>query len=250
VVYSPLSNYKYDSGPHRIQSGPNHEGYVVLSSGIRDTGADLGVITAGPPNSGSWYSTTAWRAVPQAVSGYWVDYENTDYLPSGSLSSYTGYRGLFTTTIANAKVVTSEGANYGLRDTGKYTYYRGLAPADQAYTPYNTPDSNTAAEGTTGGGVTHRNYEGGLLTNILGSQGTQNRAEWVYNAPVYCQTFTETIRSQSPGLMSTPLRYVYRGKSSRYAYNYGSVYHQGSESVRNIVRSFSPSVNSSNQKNI
>lgn len=250
MVYTPLSNYRYDRGPHRIQSGPSHEGFIVVSSGIQDTGADLGIITAGPPNSGSWYLTTGWRAVPQAVSGYWVDYENKDYLPSGSLSSYTGYRGLFTTTIANAKVVTSNGPNYGLRDAGKYTYFQGTAPADQAYTPYNTPDGNTAAEGSTGGGVTHRNYEGGLLTNSLGSQGTANRAEWVYNAPVYCQTFTETVRSQAPGLMSSALRYVYRGKSSRYVSNYGSIYHQLPESVRTLIRPFSPTVNSSNQKSV
>jgi hypothetical protein len=250
MVYTPLGNYKYDRGLHRIQSGPNHEGYIVSSSGIQDTGADLGVITAGPPNSGSWYLTTAWRRVPQAVSGYWVDYENSDYLPSGSLSSYTGYRSLFATTIAGAKVITAEGADYGLRDTGKYTYFRGLAPDAQAYSPYNTPEDNTAAQGTTGGGVTHRNYEGGLLTNLLGAQGSANRAEWVYNAPVYCETFTETVRSQSPGLMSSALRYIYRGKSSRYVYNYGSVYHQGPESVRNLLRPFSPTVNSSNQKNI
>jgi hypothetical protein len=248
VVYTPLSNYKYDTGFHRIQSGPNHEGYVVVSSGIQDIGADLGVITAGPPNSGSWYVTDAWRTVPQAVSGYWVDYENNDYLPTDSLSSYTGYRSYSTTTIANAKVATSVGPEFGTRDAGKYTYYGGIAPADQNYTPYNTPEGNTVAEGKTGGGVTHRNYEGSLLTNTLGSQGTSNRAEWVYNPPVYCKTYTETIRSQAPGLMSTPLRYVYRGASTRYAYNYGSVYLQNSESVRGMVRTFSTSVNSSNQK--
>lgn len=248
MVYTPLSNYKYDTGFHRIQSGPNHEGYVVVSSGIQDIGADLGVITAGPPNSGSWYVTDAWRTVPQAVSGYWVDYENNDYLPTDSLSSYTGYRSYSTTTIANAKVATSVGPEFGTRDAGKYTYYGGIAPADQNYTPYNTPEGNTVAEGKTGGGVTHRNYEGSLLTNTLGSQGTSNRAEWVYNPPVYCKTYTETIRSQAPGLMSTPLRYVYRGASTRYAYNYGSVYLQNSESVRGMVRTFSTSVNSSNQK--
>ena len=250
MVYTPLSNYKYDSGFHRIQSGPNHEGFVVLSSGIQDTGADLGVITPGPPNSGSWYLTTEWRTVPQAISGYWTDYENSDYLPSGSLSSYNGYRPLSVTTIANAKVVTSTGPQYGLRDEGKYTYYGGIAPSNQSYNPYNTPDANTAAEGSTGGGVTHRNYEGTLLTNILGSQGTADRSQWVYNPPVYCQTFTETVRSTAPGLMSSALRYVYRGRSTRYAYNYGSVYLQGSESVRNMVHRFSPSVNSSNQKSI
>ncbi|MBM4229138.1 MAG: hypothetical protein FJ184_00145 [Gammaproteobacteria bacterium] len=375
MVYTPLSNYKYDTGFHRIQSGPNHEGYIVLSSGIRDTGADLGVTVPGPPdqsyadiynaqittylnvtvanpgtgnifyvnnqpqavlqlrrgqtfifnlsdpsnaghpfrfsttsngthsggvqytvgvttsgtpgtpnsyiqivvadsapsflyyycdhhsnmgssavvatvNSTQWYKSTAFRTVPQAVSGYWVDYQNTDYLPSGSLSSYNGYRPLSVTTIANVKVVTSTGPEYGLRNEGIYTYYGGVAPADQNYNPYNTPEANSAAQGQTGGGVTHRSYEGTLLTNALGSQGTSDRSEWVYNSPVYCKTYTETIRSGTPGLMSSALRYVYRGKSTRYAYNYGSVYMQGAESVRNMVRVFSPTVNSSNQKAI
>lgn len=250
MVYTPLSNYKYDRGFHRIQSGPSHEGFIVVSSGIRDTGADLGIIVSGPPNSGSWYLTDQWRQVPQAVSGYWTDYENKDYLPSGSLSSYNGYRPLSVTTIANAKVVTSTGPEYGLRNEGIYTYYRGVAPTDQNYNPYNTPNDNSAAQGFTGGGVTHRSYEGTLLTNSLGSQGTANRSEWVYNPPVYCQTYTETIRSGAPGLMSSALRYIYRGKSTRYAYNYGSVYMQGSESVRNMVRVFSPTVNSSNQRSI
>ena len=248
MAYTPLSNYKYSTGFHRIQSGPNHEGYIVVSSGIQDTGADLGIIVPGPPNSGSWYVTNEWRAVPQAVSGYWTDYENVDYLPSGSLSSYNGYRPLTVTTIANAKVVTSTGPEFGIRDAGKYTYYNGTAPDNQAYSPYNTPEGNTAAEGKTGGGVTHRNYEGTLLTNTFGSQGTANRAEWQYNPPVYCQTFTETTRSNQPGLMSAAIRTIYRGKSTRYAYNYGSVYLQNSESVRGIIRTFSPTVNSSNQK--
>lgn len=250
MVYTPLSNYKYDSGFHRIQTGPNHEGYVVVSSGIQDIGADNGVITAGPPNSGTWYVTNAWRTVPQAVSGYWVDYQDNDYLPSGSLSAYTGYRTYSTTKIANAKVATSIGPEYGTRDAGKYTYYGGSAPSDQAYNPYDTPEGNTAADGKTGGGVTHRNYEGTLLTNSLGSQGTSNRSEWTYNPPVYCKTYTETVRSDTPGLMSSALRYIYRGRSTRYAYNYGSVYLQNSESVRNIVRTFSATVNSSNQRSI
>jgi len=37
---------------------------------------------------------------------------------------------------------------------------------------------------------------------------------------VYCKTYTETLRSQSPGLMSTPLRYIYRGNSTQYNLNY------------------------------
>jgi len=249
VVYAPLSNYKYDDGYHRIQSGPVHPTYIVVSSGIQDTGADYGIVTAGPPNSGL-YTTTAWRQVPQAVSGYWVDYENNDYLPSGSLSAYTGYRSLYTTTIANAKVVTSTGPEFGIRNAGTYRYYNGIAPSNQAYTPYDTPASNTSAEGRTGGGVTHRSYEGSLLINVLGSQGTADRSQWRYQPPVYCQTFTETVRSETPGLMSTALRFVYRGKSTRYAYNYGSVYYQAPEGVRSMVRIYSPTVNSSNQKSI
>jgi len=247
VAYIPLSNYKYDSGPHRIQSGPISEGYIVLSSGILDVGADLGVVTAGPATSGV-YSTTAWRAVPPAVSGYWTDFTENNYDPSGVLSVYNGYRPLSVTTIANAKIQTSLGPEFGVRDAGKYTYFGGAAPDNQNYTPYNTPEGNTAAQGKTGGGVTHGRYEGGLLTNSLGSQGTSNRAEWVYNPPVYCKTYTETVRSTAPGLMSSTLRYIYRGGASRYVSNYGSIYYQGSESVRNLVRTFSSSVNSSNQK--
>lgn len=250
MVYSPLSNYKYDNGFHRIQSGPVHPSYIVVSSGIQDTGADYGVITPGPPNSGV-YLTTEWRQVPQAVSGYWVDYENKDYLPSGSLSAYTGYRSLYTTTIANAKVVTSTGPEFGTRNQGTYRYYNGVAPSFQDYSPYDTPDSNDPfGQGITGGGVTHRSQEGTLLTYILPSGSSPDRSIWRYNPPVYCQTFTETIRSSTPGLMSAPLRFIYRGKSTRYAYNYGSVYYQGPEAVRSMVRIYSPTVNSSNQKSV
>ena len=247
--YIPLSNYKYDTGLHRLQSGPVSEGYIVVSSGIVDTGADLGIVTPGPMTSGV-YSTTAWRAVPPAVSGYWTDFQDSDYQASGVLSVYNGYRALSVTTIANAKVQTSLGPEFGVRDAGKYTYFGGAAPDNQNYTPYNTPEGNTAAQGKTGGGVTHGRYEGGLLTNSLGSQGTSNRSEWVYNPPVYCKTYTETVRSTVPGLMSTALRSIYRGGAARYVSNYGSIYLQGSESVRNLVRTFSSSVNSSNQKSI
>lgn len=44
MVYASLSNYKRDSGPHRLQSGPSHtsddlnlvEKYLVVSSGYVD----------------------------------------------------------------------------------------------------------------------------------------------------------------------------------------------------------------------
>jgi hypothetical protein len=100
-------------------------------------------------------------------------------------------------------------------------YFGGAAPDNQNYSPYNTPDANSAAEGKTGGGVTHKTFESSLLTNVLGSQGTSDRSQWRYHQPVYCKTYTETKRSDVPGLMSTPLRAVYRGGSTSYNYNYG-----------------------------
>ena len=248
MVYAPLSNYKYDTGTHRIQSGPAHEGYLVVSSGIVDTGADLGVITNGSPNSSGWYQSPEWRSVPVAPSGFWTDYSDAEYSTGEGLSVYQGYRGLTTTTIANAKVSTSSGPTYGLRDSGKYTYFGGAAPTSQSYTPYNTPAGNSAAEGSTGGTVTHGRYENSILTNVLGSQGTSNRSEWVYNPPVYCRTYTEISRSQSPGLMSSFVSSVYRGGAAQYTYNYGAGYYQLPESVRSMVRTYSTSVNSSNQR--
>lgn len=248
MVYTPLSNYKYDSGPHQIQSGPNSESYKVVSSGIVDIGADFGRVVAGPPTSGI-YRTDAWRAVPTAVSGYWTNYQNVDYQPSGVfLSSYEGYRPLGVSTIANAKVQTSYGPQWGVRDTGKYTYFNGAAPSNQAYNPYNTPEGNTAAQGYTGGQSLQQRYATTLLTNPT-NDTSGNRASWIYNPPVYCQTFTEIARSEAPGLMSTALRYIYRGRAGNYVSNYASIYHQLPEGVRSLVRTYSPTVNSSNQKN-
>ena len=246
--YIPLTNYKYDSGLHQIQSGPNHEAFLVVSSGIVDVGADLGRIAPGIPNSGLWYVTDDFREVPQAVSGYWIDYTpGVAYQPSGALSAEEGYRPLGFSTIAYAKVQTSFSSNFGVRQTLPYTYFGGVAPDNQDYSPYKTPESNTVAEGITGGGVTHGRYEGGLLTTAVGS-GVATRADWIYNPPVYCRTYTEATRAQVPGLMSAVIRTIYRGGSTRYVSNLGSVYFQGSEGVRNLVRTFSASVNSSNQK--
>lgn len=246
--YIPLTNYKYASGPHQLQSGPNHEAFLVVSSGIVDIGADLGRIAPGIPNSGLWYVTDDFREVPPAVSGYWIDYTpGVAYQPSGALSAEEGYRPLGFSTIAYAKVQTSFSSNFGVRQTLPYTYFGGVAPDNQDYSPYKTPDSNTVAEGITGGGVTHGRYEGGLLTTAVGS-GVATRADWTYNPPVYCRTYTEATRAQVPGLMSAVIRTIYRGGSTRYVSNLGSVYFQGSEGVRNLVRTFSASVNSSNQK--
>jgi len=274
VVYTPLSNYKHDRGPHRLQSGPSHtsddlnlvEKYLVVSSGyvdplgntvafygVNNTGGDFGFVTAGPPNSGI-YLTDAWRTVPPAMEGFWTDYQNVDFAPSGLLSSYDGYRGLSVVTIANAKVSTAAFPQPGLRTTGKYTYFGGFAPSNQGYDPYNTPGDSSPALGLTGGGVTHGRSEGGILTNPFSTSigsGTSTRADWVYNPPVYCQTFTESIRATSPaGNMSTVTRYIYRGHASTYVSNYASIYGFAPEGVRGLIRHYSPTVNSSNQKNV
>ncbi len=247
--------------------------YKGLYFGVNDVGPDEGVKTPGPPfnydsvvlglETGEiialedfnelglyplWGITTAWRQVPAAPAGYWTDYKNVDFDPANALSSYEGYRGLTTTRIANAKVLTSSGPQYGLRTSGKYTYFNGTAPSSQTYTPYNTPEGNTAAQGYTGGGVTHGRLEGGILTNPT-NDTSGSRASWTYNPPVYCQTFTETVRASSPGLMSVAIRSVYRGKSASYVSNYASIYHQAPEGVRVMLRTFSPTVNSSNQRN-
>ena len=171
--YISLVNYKYDTGLHQQQSGPYRAGddlalaqkYLVVSSGyvdslgnqvswygVNDFGADYGRPVIGPPNSGA-YVVDSWRAVPVAVSGYWSDYNFTYYSPSGELSVYNGFRGFTTQKIANAKVSTTYNPPFGIRDTGAYTYYFGDAPSSQSYDPYNTPEGNTSAEGTTGGGV-------------------------------------------------------------------------------------------------
>ena len=269
--YISLVNYKYDNGPHQLQGGPNHtddnllltQKYLVVSSGyidslgnqvswygVNDVGNDYGRPVIGPPNSGA-YVVDTWRAVPVPVSGFWSDYNYTYYSPSGELSIYNGFRGYTVQTIANAKVLTSYNPQYGFRNTGAYTYYGGDAPATQEYDPYNTPEGNTSTEGTTGGGVSHPRSMGTLLTTTSPSgAATGSRIFWEYNPPVYCQTFTESKYTNIPGFMGAPTRYMYRGKSSRYAFNLGSVYGVGGEGIRALPHRFSPSVNSSNQKSI
>ena len=284
MPYNPLTNWKTDSGPRRIQSGPAHEGYIVVSSGIIDTGADLGVLTAGPPNaSGAFFRapyfilcenndiliqeqgggivqqdadfgynpfiSTAWRQVPPAPSGYWNDYNYSYYVPSGALSIYQGYRVLSVVTIAGAKVSTAAGPIPGLRDAGKYTYYDGDAPDNQPYDPFKTPAGNTSAQGWTGGGNVHGRYSGPALINP-NNDTSGSRAAWIYQPPVYCRTHTHIIRASEPGAMSVTTRYIERGKAAQYVSNLGAPYYQLGEGIRNLIRTYSSSVNSSNQKNI
>lgn len=226
MAYLPLHNFKYDSGPRRIQSGPDHEGYVVVSSGVRSLGADNGIIVAGTPISGiygsgqQWGYDANWRYTP-AVQ--YTDTSNNQYNTSLTLGAYSNTN--LTTPITTAGVKASSSLIPGLTFANtiykQNVYYGGRDLSDQYYSPFKTPEDNNVTEGYTGGGVTHGVYESPLLINIFGNQGTSNRAEWNYNQPVYCKTFTETIRSTQPGLMSPPVRSVYRSTSSSYGINYG-----------------------------
>ena len=281
MAYLPMNNWKTDKprdkalfgtygnypGSHQTQSGPDQEYYIALNKGsnilkgVNQYGADYGVITPGPPNSGGWYLTTEWRRVPPAVAGYWTDYAEPGLYPdpSGTLNINDGYRRQTSQHVAAgpSQVASSEGPRFGTRRTTAYTYYNGTAPDTQGYDPYNTPETNGPLEGQTGGGVTHTRRSGSILTTVFANADAdpanqiKSRGNWQYNAPVYCQTFTETLRNTTPELMGGTTRFIYRGKSSSYVYNYAQPYLQGSEAAqRGLIRSFSTSVNSSNQPNI
>ena len=240
MPYLPLPNFDHDSGPRRIQSGPDHEGYIVLYSGVQSTGPDDGLIVAGSPLSGTvesgvWGYDANWRYVPTVTVTQEEVKDSTAYNVSGALDTYDGTRIYTRDNVGGAQAASAIGPETGkINPRGgalqpranvtrpeTYMYYGGAAPDNQDYSPYNTPDANSAAEGKTGGGVTHRSYESTLLTNVLGSQGTSDRSQWRYHQPVYCKTYTETRRSGTPGLMSTPLRFVYRGSATSYVGNFG-----------------------------
>lgn len=189
-----------------------------------------------------WSYSTAWRAVPPAISGYWTNYENVQPHSSGLLDSYIGFRaqGLYKT--ANATVQTAFGPEPGLRNFGTHTWYGEQIPDNQIYSPFRTPGSNDNTldgGGITGGGVTHPTHRSPTLTNPT-NDTSGSRAAWVYHYPIYCQSFTETRYSSAPGQMGQPSRNSYRGKSLRYVPNYGSIYGVLGEGVRNMVRKFSP----------
>ena len=138
-----------------------------------------------------------------------------------------------------------------------YVFYGDVdSVLDTNMTSSTTPESNTLLEGQTGGGVTHQREMGSILTTIFPGADTtpenqiKSRGNWQYNPPVYCQTLTETRRSGVPEQMGAVTRFIYRGKASSYVYNYAQPYLQGSEAAqRGLIRSFSTTVNSSNQRN-
>ena len=238
--YVPLNNYNHDGGYKRIQSGPNHQGFIILTSGSTAYGANEGIIVPGSPLSGTtalgaWDYDSNWRYVPSTLPSQSGVLDPTPYNVSGALDTYDGTRIYTRDNVGGAQAASAIGPETGkINPRGgalqpranvtrpeTYMYYGGAAPDNQDYSPYNTPDANSAAEGKTGGGVTHRSYESTLLTNVLGSQGTSDRSQWRYHQPVYCKTYTETRRSGTPGLMSTPLRFVYRGSATSYVGNFG-----------------------------
>lgn len=260
MPYFALPNFNHDSGPNRIQSGPDHEGYVVLYSGVESTGPNNGIVVGGAPLSGTsvigaWDYDSNWRYVPSTLPDPSGVLDPTPYNASGALDTYDATRIYTRSTVAGAqasnaigpetgKITPRGGALQANSNVGRpeaYMYYGGGAPDNQDYSPYNTPEANTAAEGKTGGGVTHRTYESSLLTNLLGSQGTSDRSQWRYHQPVYCKTYTETQRSTTPGLMSTPLRYIYRGSSTSYSSNYGAELLSNKGGFKLLVDNYPPS---------
>lgn len=268
MTYASLTNWKYDNNLyHSVQSGPQRTGsnlnltdtYLTTSSGyfwsagnqqttfgVNNEGADFGVVVAGTPNLSGYYSTE-WRRVPPTVSGYWSGYENTYPHSSGVLTVYEGYRRQALISTANSTVQTAFGPQPGLKDIGSFTWFGAAVPDNQFYDPFYTPADNTAVQGITGGPNTYQRVKFPLITNPT-NDTSGSRAAWEYHQPVYCQTFVEAVRSDSPGATATVVRNMYRGRSSRYIPNYGSVYGVLGEGVRNLVRTFSPGVNSSNQK--
>ena len=269
--YTPQTNWKYDKNLyHRIQSGPQRtadnldvkDTYVTVSSGyvtpsginqtwygVNDEGADFGNIPVGPPNI-SGFLNTEWRFVPPAVSGFWTNYNNSYAAGSGLLTVYDGFRAQGLYSVAGRTVQTALGPQPGLRNFGAYTWFGGNVPDNQNYAPFQTPTDNTSSTGgITGGPNSYERVKTPMLTNPT-NDTSGSRASWQYNYPVYCKTYVEAVRSEVPGSMSVVTRTSYRGKSTRYVPNYGSVYGVLGEGVRNMVRTFSPGVNSSNQKGV
>ena len=149
---------------------------------------------------------------------------------------------------ANATVQTAFGPIPGVKSIGAYTYWNGAQPSTQLYSPFNTPFGNDSTNGSTGGAGTYPRGGYPILYNTVVSG--QSRADWEYAPPVYCQTFASAERSNVPGTMESVIRGMYRGRASTYVPNYGAAYGVLGEGVRGMVRTFSPGVNSSNQKGV
>jgi hypothetical protein len=200
---------------------------------------------SGAPINQQIYLTTDWRAVPPAVPGYWSDYNPFEFpAVSGQLTLQDGFRyqNLYRSNTAST-VQTALGGQPGLRSKGAYTWWGAFAPNNQSYSPFQTPQADGKQNGSTGGGVSYPRAQYPTLTNPT-SDTSGSRAAWKYNPPVYCETFSEIVRSKLPGTLDSNIRRMYRGKSSIYVTNYGGVYGVIGEASRNVQRTFSASVNS------
>lgn len=189
-----------------------------------------------------WYYSTDWREVPPVISGYWTNYLSSFARISGALTIYNGFRRQGFISTANSTVQTAFGPEPGLQDRGAYVWYGTSVPDNQFYEPFETPQGNTAADGITGGSNSYPIGRSPTLTNPT-KDDSGSRAAWVYNYPVYCQTWSEAVRSDVPGQMGTVQRFMYRGKSSRYVPNFGSTYGVLGEGIRGTIRTFSPGTN-------
>jgi hypothetical protein len=203
----------------------------------------------GPPLNLPIYQSSNWRAVPPTISGYWTNYDNYNQHASGVLTVYNGYRRQAMVNVANATVQTALGPIPGVKSIGAFTYWNGAVPSTQFYDPFNTPFGNDESKGITGGAGTYPRGGYPMLYSLVTS-GTGSRAEWEYAPPVYCQTFASAERSNVPGSMESVIRSMYRGRASTYVPNYGATYGVLGEGVRGVIRSFSSSINSSNQKSV
>ena len=206
----------------------------------------------GQPVNRPLFTSTDWRFVPPVISGYWTNYQNTYPHASGLLTTYDGYRRQGLISTANSTVQTAVGPEPGLKDRGPFVWYGTNVPDTQQYQPFET--GGTAPDGgSTGGGMQYPLAQYPTLIRTT-SSGTASRAEWRYYPPSYCESRVESVRSQAlPGETAdgknVVIRNSYRGKSSRYVPNYGGSYGVLGEGVRGMIRTFSPGVNSSNQKN-
>jgi len=216
-------------------SAPDNLYYFGTTSTLM--GGAFRVVT--PLETRPWYFSTDWRAVTRSISGYWTDYDDKAPRASGLLTVYDGYRRQGLLSVANATVQTAIGPQPGLRDKGSYTWFGPNVPDNQSYDPFKTPEANTGGQGSTGGPGIYPRVRFPALTNPT-NDTSGSRAAWVYHYPSYCESYVEAVRSDLPGQMSTVIRNMYRGHSSRYVSNYGSIYGVGGEGIRNIIRTFSP----------
>ena len=116
--YVPLNNYNHDGGYKRIQSGPNHQGFIVLTSGSTAYGANEGIVVPGSPLSGTaalgaWDYDSNWRYVPSTLPGQSGVLDPTPYNVSGALDTYDATRIYTRDNVAGAQAASAIGPETG-----------------------------------------------------------------------------------------------------------------------------------------